>query len=139
MTTEHTPDALALLLAGPVNEPQINLVGEYQTGLFCGLEDRGLQGDPYEACLYGFEAGVEHTLEWAQGLAQDAEDQNRLKMEAFEELKVGFKALLKHAESEELQDRRVHGYGEYLEKAGSDWADEILDARDALAKAEKLG
>lgn len=60
-----------LLLAGPVDEPQIDLSADYQTGLFCGLEDRDLQYDPYKACLYGFEQGVERALEWAQGLVAD--------------------------------------------------------------------
>jgi hypothetical protein len=54
--------------AGPVDEPQIELSGEYETGLFCGLEDRDLQGTGYEACRYGFEVGVERGLEWAQGI-----------------------------------------------------------------------
>ena len=69
------PDLLAAceaIAAGPIDEPQIDLSGEWQTGLFCGLEDRSLQSDSYAACLYGFEAGVERVLEWAQGIIGDA-------------------------------------------------------------------
>ena len=65
-------EAARLIAAGPVDEPQIDLVGDYQKGLFCGLEDVGLQGDGHKACLHGFEAGVERVLEWAQGIVHDA-------------------------------------------------------------------
>ncbi len=64
--------ALRAIKSGPTDEPQIDLTGDYEKGLFCGLEDVGLQGDGYGACRYGFEAGVERALEWAQGLATDA-------------------------------------------------------------------
>ena len=65
--------ALQAILKGPIDEPQIDLSGEYETGLFCGLEDRDLQADAYGACRYGFEAGVERALEWAQSIAAEAE------------------------------------------------------------------
>lgn len=65
-------EACNSILAGPVDEPQIELSGEYETGLFCGLEDRGLQDTGYEACRYGFEQGVERGVEWAQGIAESA-------------------------------------------------------------------
>lgn len=72
MIDERLRQAVEQILAGPIDEPQIDLVGEYQTGLFCGLEDRGLNGDPYGACLHGFECGVERALEWAQGIVREA-------------------------------------------------------------------
>lgn len=65
-------EACKRLLEGPVDEPQIDLAGDYQTGLFCGLEDNGMQGDAYDACIYGFEKGVERALEWAQGIIESA-------------------------------------------------------------------
>lgn len=69
---ERLLGACKALAAGPVDEPQIDLVGDYQKGLFCGLEDRGEQSDGYAACLYGFNEGVERALEWAQGEVHDA-------------------------------------------------------------------
>lgn len=62
------------ILAGPIDEPQLELAGEWETGLFCGLEDQNLQSDPYGACRYGFEAGVERMLEWAQGIIRAYEN-----------------------------------------------------------------
>lgn len=59
------------ILAGPVDEPQIELTGEYHTGLHCGLEDRDIS-DRYDACDYGFEKGVERALEWAYGVVETA-------------------------------------------------------------------
>lgn len=56
------------ILAGPVDEPRVELTGEYQTGLYCGLEDCGAHEDGYAGCDYGFEQGVTRTLEWAQGV-----------------------------------------------------------------------
>lgn len=63
--------ALQKILAGPVDEPSVDCTGEYETGLFCGLEDRDIYYR-YDACKYGFEAGVERALEWAQGIAGEA-------------------------------------------------------------------
>ena len=71
---EELLEARKLLLGGPVDEPQIELRGEWHQGLHCGLEDVGLQGDGYEACDYGFEAGVERALEWAQGLFSEIDE-----------------------------------------------------------------
>ena len=65
-------NALQAIAAGPQDEPQIELTGEYEKGLYCGLEDVGLQGDGYGACEHGFHAGVERALEWAQGIAKGA-------------------------------------------------------------------
>lgn len=64
------------ILAGPVDEPQIELTGEHHTGLHCGLEDRDIC-DRYDACDYGFEKGVERTLEWAQGIIRAAPDERK--------------------------------------------------------------
>lgn len=64
-------EACTLIAAGPVDEPQIDLVGDWEKGLFCGLEDKGFQCDGYAACVYGFEAGVERVLKWAQGIVHE--------------------------------------------------------------------
>lgn len=64
--------ALKEIAAGPVDEPQIDLTGDYLTGLYCGLEDRDLVDDGYSACDYGFEEGKSRVVEWAQGIAQGA-------------------------------------------------------------------
>ncbi len=37
--------------------------GDYHKGLLCGLEDRGLQGDAYEAMLWGYEQALERVGE----------------------------------------------------------------------------
>lgn len=57
------------ILAGPVDEPSIELTGEYHTGLHCGLEDRDIC-DRYDACDYGFGKGVERALEWAYSVVE---------------------------------------------------------------------
>lgn len=57
------------IATGPIDEPQIDLTGEYHTGLHCGLEDRDIV-DRYDACDHGFEKGVERALEWAQGVVE---------------------------------------------------------------------
>ena len=44
--------------------PDIDISGEWQTGLHCGVEDRDCQ-DRYEGADYGYSQGVERTLEWA--------------------------------------------------------------------------
>lgn len=63
--------ACKAIAAGPAGEPQIELTGDYHTGLHCGLEDR-CNDDQYEACDYGFAEGVERVTEWAQGVVADA-------------------------------------------------------------------
>ena len=72
MSWKRARVAVELLLDGPGDNPKIDLVGEWQTGLFCGLEDRGLQNDAYEACLFGYERGVEAAIEWMQFHACEA-------------------------------------------------------------------
>lgn len=57
------------IVAGPQDEPQLELAENYENGLFCGMEDVGGMRDPYVACLYGFEAGVERALDWAHSIA----------------------------------------------------------------------
>jgi len=46
-----------------MNKPAVQATGEWQTGLFCGLEDRGIK-DRYEACMYGYEQALEKVQEW---------------------------------------------------------------------------
>lgn len=84
------------ILAGPTDEPQIELAGEWETGLFCGLEDQNLQSDAYGACRYGFEAGVERTLEWAQGIVHARENEESevdARTEGMDETSVGIHGL----------------------------------------------
>jgi len=50
------------------DSPDIDVSGEYQTGLHCGVEDRDCQ-DRYQGADYGWSQGVERTLEWAQNEA----------------------------------------------------------------------
>ena len=49
-------------LAG-INKPAVQCQGDWQTGMFCGLEDRGIT-DRYEACMYGYERALEKVQEW---------------------------------------------------------------------------
>lgn len=44
--------------------PAIQCEGKWQTGMFCGLEDRGIT-DRYDACLYGYNHAIERIEEWA--------------------------------------------------------------------------
>ncbi len=41
----------------------IQAVGDWRTGMFCGLEDRDIR-DRYEACLYGYEKAIARVQEW---------------------------------------------------------------------------
>jgi len=40
--------------------------GEWQTGLFCGLEDRNIT-NIYDACLHGYEKALDRVMEWSLG------------------------------------------------------------------------
>ncbi len=44
------------------SEP-VQCVGDWEKGLFCGLEDRSIN-DIYEACRYGYDAALEKVQEW---------------------------------------------------------------------------
>ena len=46
-----------------MNTPAVQAEGEWQQGLFCGLEDRDLT-DRYEACMYGYEQALSKIEEW---------------------------------------------------------------------------
>lgn len=46
-----------------MDKPAVLCEGEWQTGMFCGLEDRGIT-DRYEACTYGYEQALEKVREW---------------------------------------------------------------------------
>lgn len=37
--------------------------GDWQTGMFCGLEDRNIT-DIYDACMYGYEMALKRVREW---------------------------------------------------------------------------
>lgn len=63
--------ALKEIEDGPTDEPQVENTGEWQTGVYCGLEDRDIR-DRYQACDYGFEKGAERAIEWAQNVVAAA-------------------------------------------------------------------
>ena len=46
-------------------EDSLGNAGDWAKGLHCGLEDRDIH-DRYDACDYGFDAGVERALEFVQ-------------------------------------------------------------------------
>ena len=46
-----------------MNEPAVQATGDWQTGMFCGLEDRNIT-DRYDACMYGHEQALEKVQEW---------------------------------------------------------------------------
>lgn len=50
------------------DSPDIDVGGEMQIGLHCGVEDRGCR-DRYDGADVGWSQGVERTLEWAQNEA----------------------------------------------------------------------
>jgi hypothetical protein len=54
--------------------PDIDVTGEWQTGLHCGVEDRDCQ-DRYQGADYGHTVGVEKALEWASDEAKHALEQ----------------------------------------------------------------
>ncbi|KKM82687.1 hypothetical protein LCGC14_1317040 [marine sediment metagenome] len=49
-----------------MEEPAVQATGEWETGIFCGLEDRDIT-DRYEACMYGYERALEKVREWVLG------------------------------------------------------------------------
>lgn len=57
--------------------PAIDATGECQTGLHCGVEDRGCC-DRYDSADYGYTVGVEKGLEWSSNEAKHALDKIRL-------------------------------------------------------------
>lgn len=53
------------------NAPDIDIGGEAQFGLHCGVEDKSCR-DRYEGADYGYSRGVEAALEWAANEASQA-------------------------------------------------------------------
>ena len=51
--------------------PDIDPIGDWQFGLHCGLEDRGLH-NRYDCANYGHSVGAERCLEWAADEAKFA-------------------------------------------------------------------
>lgn len=49
--------------AGNINHDAVQCVGEWETGLFCGLEDQNIT-DRYDACRYGYDHALEKVQEW---------------------------------------------------------------------------
>jgi hypothetical protein len=58
-------------IANCQDAPSIDIGGEAQLGLHCGVEDRGC-ADRYEGADHGYSRGVERTLEWAVNTANHA-------------------------------------------------------------------
>ena len=46
-----------------MEDSPVQACGEWQTGLFCGLEDRNIT-DRYDACMHGYEKALERVQEW---------------------------------------------------------------------------
>ncbi len=44
--------------------------GEWQTGMFCGLEDRNIT-DRYDACMYGYNNALKKVQEWVIGAIEE--------------------------------------------------------------------
>ncbi len=53
-----------------IDEPAVQANGEWQTGMFCGLEDRNIT-DRYDACMYGYEQAIGKVQEWVIGYLED--------------------------------------------------------------------
>jgi len=51
----------------PIDDDSVCLQGDYRKGLHCGVEDHDLQGRGYDAADYGFERGVDRTIEYFRG------------------------------------------------------------------------
>lgn len=66
----HLLDALKRI-AECEDAPDIDIGGEAQFGLHCGVEDRSCS-DRYEGADYGYACGMERGLEWAANEAKHA-------------------------------------------------------------------
>uniref|UniRef100_A0A6M3XHA3 Uncharacterized protein n=1 Tax=viral metagenome TaxID=1070528 RepID=A0A6M3XHA3_9ZZZZ len=62
---EAQSEAIEGVLEG-MDKPAVRCEGEWQTGMFCGLEDRDIT-DRYDACVYGYETAIKKVKEWAIG------------------------------------------------------------------------
>ena len=62
----HALEAMRVALQDIASGPQ--LIEDYKYGIRCGVEDRGLQLDPYRAAEYGYEKG----LDWCADIAESA-------------------------------------------------------------------
>jgi len=61
-----------------MQKPPVLAEGEWQTGMFCGLEDRGIN-DRYDACVYGHDQALEKVQEWViDGLEQAIAEAQKL-------------------------------------------------------------
>jgi len=49
--------------ANAMDKPAVQGEGDWQRGMFCGLEDRGIT-DRYDACVYGYDKALERVQEW---------------------------------------------------------------------------
>ena len=49
--------------ADAMHKPAVRGEGDWQRGMFCGLEDRGI-ADRYDACVYGYDKALERVQEW---------------------------------------------------------------------------
>jgi len=67
---DHYHAALTRIATG-ADAPDIDVTGDWQRGLYCGVEDRDCQ-DRYQGADYGHAVGVEKGLEWARNEARAA-------------------------------------------------------------------
>ena len=73
------PDKLQRLVeactkaAENMEHPAVECREEWQTGMFCGLEDRNIT-DRYDACMYGYECAIKKVNEWVISAITDALD-----------------------------------------------------------------
>ena len=54
-----------------MEDPPVQCTGEWETGLFCGLEDRDIT-DRYDACRHGYDMALEKVREWMLEMLEDA-------------------------------------------------------------------
>jgi len=92
----------------PDNEPEY-----HDQGMGCGVEDRGLQRDGYEACAYGWESAMERVYsevipdampETPATDAELAEIRDKARAEAVKDMCAAF---VKHKENAGLDDEDV--------------------------------
>lgn len=66
----HLTDALTRI-SQCVDAPDLEVSGDYEFGLHCGVEDNDCS-DRYEGANYGYTTGMEAGLEWATNEAKHA-------------------------------------------------------------------
>jgi len=65
-------DALCKALESMQDDPAVAGTGEYESGLLCGIEDRGFQKDGYSAMRHGYDRALERCSEYIDGALAEA-------------------------------------------------------------------